>query len=448
MTTQMHFEALFKLVKNRERELFREQFSKLHERDQAIFFAELYPENKQKIADLLMPEEFAELFVYLDFDSMREFTLTLPNYFLEESLNYVPDDVLVEFLSQLELDEQEVIFSYLNPELRTVVRRLLAHEFGSAAYIMTTKFISVSVLDTVDEAIRSIRELERGSETIYYLYCVDAQKILKGVVSLRDLIMSTGTTRIEDVMNNHPVSVHAHMDQEEVAKLISEYDLLAIPVVGDNGYLLGIITVDDIMDIMEDEVTEDFHKFSGIVTEDDEQEVGILGMTKQRLPWIIILIFLGLISANLIGHFEETLTSVVALAAFMPIVLDSAGNVGTQALAVAVRRITLGEDDYIGFFKTLRNEFFTGTLIGIASGITIGLLSGFMYSNIALGMIIGLALFLTLSISTVIGFTVPSLFSKIGIDPAVASGPFITTLSDTFALITYFGLATFFLHLL
>src|SRR5699024_215884 len=212
--------------------------------------------------------------------------------------------------------------------------------------------------------------------------------------------------------------------------------------------LLGIVTVDDVLDIIHDEMTEDFHRFGGISASDEEttEEETILQMTRKRLPWIIILIFLGLISANLISAFEETLAQVVALAAFMPIILDTAGNVGTQSLAVSVRRLTVNKDEEENFWKLLGKEFGSGVLIGLVAALTIGILSYFLYGNFILSAIISVSLLITLSLSTVIGATIPSLFDKIGIDPAVASGPFITTINDTYALVIYFGLATYFIN--
>ena len=250
-------------------------------------------------------------------------------------------------------------------------------------------------------------------------------------------------------MNTQPEFVETNVDQEEVAKVIQDYDLLAIPVVNQSRQLVGIVTVDDVMDIIQDEMEEDFRKFSGISGDDDDSaDKSILNMTKQRVPWIIILILLGLGSASLISAYEETLAQVVALASFMPIILDSAGNVGTQSLAVSVRRITLAEESDEPFIKLVLREFVSGILMGLASAVTIGIIAFVMYQNIILSFIVGVSLLITLSIATVVGCVVPTLFNAIGIDPAVASGPFITTICDGFALIMYFNLATNLLHLL
>ena len=437
---KLYFDEMFKLVKNKKRDEFRKEFLKLHERDQADFFHELYPENKRNISELLLPDEFAELFEYMDRESQWESIKTLPELYLAKSINLVADNVLVEFIDGLEENEQEEVFGLLNTENFALVTTLLHNDSETAAAIMTTQFFTINVEDTADKVINTLRGMNPKSEILFYLYCVDDKNHLQGVVSLRDLLLSPVDSIIKDLMNKYPVYVSPETDQEEVAKLISDYDLLAIPVVQDDNVLLGIVTVDDVMDIMEEEFTEDFHKFSGIMKDDKDEDDTILSMAKNRLPWIIILLFLGLISAKLIGHFEETLSQVVALAAFMPIILDSAGNVGTQSLAVSVRRLTLGDEEK--FSSALIKELVTGAIIGVVAGAVITVLSLLMYGDKMLGLVVGVSLGVTLSLSTVIGYAVPKIFNRLAIDPAVASGPFITTLCDTFALNLYFGLAT------
>lgn len=445
MHNNTYFDNLFKLVKNQEREAFRQEFVKLHEKDQADFFELLYPDNKKKITDLLEPSEFAELFTFLSDESKEQALETMDSNYLNSAFQYVPDDVLADFMDELEHDQQQELQAVLPKHKAELVDNLLTSEDDSAASIMTSHFISFSIDNTVDQVIEKMRAMPESQEMVYYMYCVDKDNRLQGVVSLRDLIRNQGDTSVESIMNSHPVYANLDTDQEEVAKVISDYDLLALPVLDDNKVLRGIVTVDDIMDILEEEVTEDFHRFSGIMPEDDLIEGSIMTMTKQRLPWIVILIFLGLISARLIGYFEDTLAQIVALATFMPIILDSAGNVGTQSLAVAVRKLTLDQEKE-GFGKKLAEEFITGIIMGLVCGVIIGILSYFMYGNMILGGIVGISLALTLGLSTVIGYIVPHVFHKLNIDPAVASGPFITTICDSFALIVYFGLSTYLIH--
>lgn len=449
MNREEYYDQIYKAIKREEREEFRDLFLKLHERDQVEVFHLLYPEKKVKITEFLMPVEFAELFDDMDFDDQLAAFYYLPSSYLQNVFSFIADDNVVQFISQLDEEKRQQALDIMKPEDLQAIESLLKQKLGTAGALMTTELIRVTTEDTADDVIADMRLIGAQAETIYYIYVVNPSNQLTGVLSLRDLLLSPGDTKVKEIMNTQTIYVSQEMDQEDVARIIQEYDLLAVPVVNDDNILLGIVTVDDVLDVIHDEMTEDFHRFGGISSIDEEEGPEgetILQMTRKRLPWIIILVFLGLISANLISAFEDTLAQVVALAAFMPIILDSAGNVGTQSLAVSVRRLTLNEENEESFWKMLGKEFGSGVLIGLASAITIGVLSYFLYGSVTLSIIIGSALLMTLSLSTVIGSVVPTLFDKVGIDPAVASGPFITTINDTFALVVYFSLATYFIH--
>lgn len=448
MNREEYHESIYKAIKEGQREEFRDLFLKLHERNQAEVFRLLYPDKKVKITEFLLPDEFAVVFEEMDIDDQLAAFYYLPDTYLQNVFSYIADDNVVHFIGQLDPEKREEALKMMKPEDLKPIENLLKQELGTAGALMTTELIRVSTEQTADEVIADMRLIGAQAETIYYIYVVNMDNQLTGVLSLRDVLLSPGNTKVEKIMNTQTISVSEDMDQKDVARIIQEYDLLAVPVINNENTLLGIVTVDDVLDIIHEEMTEDFHRFAGISASDEESPEGetVLQMTRKRLPWIIILIFLGLISANLIGAFENTLAQVVALAAFMPIVLDSAGNVGTQSLAVSVRRLSLKEENEDSFWKMLGKEFASGILIGVASAVTIGILSFILYSNVILSFIIGASLLVTLSLSTVIGATIPTLFYKIGIDPAVASGPFITTINDTFALVFYFGLATYFIN--
>lgn len=450
MDKKKYYDLIYKSIKQDNREKFRDLFLRLHERDQVNVFHLLYPDKKVKIINFLEPDEFAELFEEMNFDNQLAAFYYLPKSFLRDVFSYIADDDVVEFIGQLNDERQAEALEIMKPKDFNPIESLLKEKFETAGSVMTTELIKVLPDVTVDDVIEDMRIVGSHAETIYYIYIVNKKNQLLGVLSLREILLSPGDTLVKDIMNIQTISVPQAMDQEEVARIIQEYDLLAVPVVTGDNTLLGIVTVDDILDIVHFEMTEDFHRFSGITTVDDDETESetVLQMTRSRLPWIIILIFLGLISANLINFFEETLEQVVALAAFIPIILDTAGNVGTQSLAVSVRRLTLQEDNEDSFWEMLGKEFGSGVLIGIASSVTIGILSYVLYGSLAFSVIIGLSLLLALSLSTVIGTIVPIIFNKVGVDPAVASGPFITTINDTFALVVYFGLATYLIHLI
>lgn len=439
------YNTLLMLLSEHRMEEFYDLFMELHERDQAEFINRYEPENYQLFAELFSPSEMSRLISYLDFNVLQKLINILPHAYLSEIFLLLPDDQLLDIVNDVEFTDRQKIIATLPSKTLEELNALLNNKVESAGSIMTSRFVSIFTNNTVDEVIKKIRLIGKNHELIYYIYCVDQSNHLMGVISLKELITEPGTKIIEDIMKISPISVNLDSDQENVAHLISDYNLLALPVVDNDNKIKGIVTVDDVIDIIAAETTEDFHKFSGILTIEEDDGDTITSMTKQRLPWLVLLIFLGLLSANLINYFEDTLSKVVALATFMPILLDSAGNAGTQSLAVAVRKLTLNEDSKEEILKVVFKEWVTGILVGLICGVTISIISYFMYHDIQLGLIVGASLAVTLSISTIIGYIIPTIFHKINIDPAVASGPFITTICDVFALIVYFGLASYFI---
>ncbi|AMB99233.1 hypothetical protein AWM75_04070 [Aerococcus urinaehominis] len=448
--TQQYYHMIFKALKEKDRDQFRHLFLKLHQRDQVQVFYYMYPEKKAQIPHMLSAAEFADLFAILDQDQRYQAWDKLDHDYMAGVFSHTPKDELTDFIQGLTIADQQAVLKLLAGPDRLAVEQLMDYPAETAGSLMTTEMVKVNNQATVDQVIDSLRQMADRVETLYYIYVVDEQDCLLGVISLRSLIIAEGGRKVSDLMTSQLITVDRYTDQEAISHIIKDYDLVAVPVLDELGQLVGIVTIDDIMDVVDLEVSEDFHKFAAIQSADEpgHEGEGILAIAKSRLPWIVILIFLGLISANLIAAFEDTIAQIVALAAFMPIIMDSAGNVGTQSLAVAVRRITSGEDQTMSLSKRVWHEFCAGVIIGLVAGFCLGLTSYLLHRNLVLSLIISISLWLTLSVSTVIGYLVPSLFTKLKIDPAVASGPFITTINDTFGLLIYFSLATYLLHLL
>ena len=442
-----HYDQMYKAVKNNDRETFRKLFLKLHTRDQTELFHLLYPEKKKKISDFIEPEEFADIFEWLELEDQKQAVEYLPKHYIADVFSETATDNVSRFLSQLPLNEQKSILEMMKQKDRILIEELLSYEPRTAGSIMTKEFIYVTIDQTVSEVITQLRRVGKNAETIYYMYVVDDKMHLRGVVSLRDLIVSSENEKVGHIMSEQVISVSLIEDQEEVARVIQEYDLLAVPVIQDDGVVLGIVTVDDVMDVLDDETAEDFQEFSAIKPSETDEEMNIYQTAKARVPWIVILIFLGMTTAGLISRFEETLQSVVALAAFIPIIMDAAGNVGTQSLAVAVREISMPDSKKKpSTLEIIKRELGAGFLIGIASMISVFILVIILYQNLVLALVIGLSMVLTLSVSSVIGALVPMVATKFKIDPAIASGPFITTINDTIGLFIYFSMASFLLQ--
>lgn len=425
-----------------DRKMFRATFLDLHPFDQAEMFGEFTKEQRKKGYDYLTPEEFALIFENLVTDEQILFFHEMDEHYSSEMLNNMFTDDVVTFLTEVNGEAAEEILETLDEDKAEKIEILLSYEPETAGAVMTKEFISISSKETAGNVIKQLRKEAPSAEVIYYNYVVDQFGTLVGVVSLRDLITAQPMETIENIMSRRVVSVPDEMDQEEVAAVIQKYDLLAVPVVSKQSRLLGIVTVDDIIDIIEDEMTEDFGEISATKGATDIN-ISAFTAAKKRSPWIVTLMFLGLITASVINYFEDTLEQVVMLAIFIPMIMDSAGNVGTQSLGVAVRGIALGTIDQSDFWKMIRREFGTGLMIGIISMGLISIVIPFFYDvNWIVGVIVGVSLLGTLSISAVVGAVVPLIINKLKFDPAIASGPFITTLNDIIGLLIYFSIAT------
>ncbi|WP_147805038.1 magnesium transporter [Alkalicoccus halolimnae] len=413
----------------------------LHPIDRTEIYRELTEEQRRFIHEVLSPKEIGEIFDKLQTDEQTEFIREVDSQYVGNMFDDMYADDAADFLAEMEEETASNILQMMKQEEAEEVRELMSYEEETAGAIMTKEFIVLHSSDKVGEVMKRLRKEAPEAETIYYLYVVDEGHKLAGVVSLRDLIIADPKETVKKAMSTRVVSVDLEEDQEDIAKLIRKYDFLAVPVVTTQNTLVGIITVDDIMDVVEEETEEDFGEISAARGSLDAK-ISSFGAAKKRAPWIIMLMFLGLITANVIGQFEETLEAVVLLSVFIPLIMDSAGNTGTQALAVVVRRLAVGSIDGNGIKNMVKREFGTGMLLGLFCAVTLMVLIPLFYGSFILAGIVGLSLFFTLSMATIVGSIIPLIINKLKIDPAVASGPFITTLNDIIGLLIYFSIAT------
>lgn len=426
---------------------FRSTFLELHPSDQADIFITLDKDARSRGYSFLTSKEFADIFGGLNVRDQKLFFLELDETYASDMFNNMFTDDVANFLTEINSNRAEEILLKMDKEKSEKVKGILSYAHETAGAIMTKELISISSTQTVADVLEKLRKEAPDAEIIYYLYVVDPSGILVGVVSLRDLIIASPQTVIADIMSTRPVSVLEDMDQEDVGHLIKKYDFLAAPVVSEENRLLGIVTVDDVMDILEAETTEDFGEISATKGATDIN-LSAFTAAKKRSPWIIALMFFGLITGGVIGQFEETLESVVLLAAFIPMIMDSGGNVGTQSLAVSVRGLALGTIEKNSLWRMVRREFTTGAMIGLICMVLIAALVAIFYGNWMLGLIVGVSILCTLAISAVIGSVIPLLINKLKFDPAIASGPFITTLNDIIGLLIYFSIATYLMEFL
>ncbi|WP_284139398.1 MULTISPECIES: magnesium transporter [unclassified Virgibacillus] len=427
--------------------VFRQDFLDLHPYDQAMYFMEQIESYRMKIYAYLSPLEVAGLMEHIELDDTTSFFTEMDPRFASAVLAEMATDDAVDILNEMEKDKVASFLTIMDKQAAEEIKQLLHYEEKTAGSIMTTEFVAIDKTKTVQETMLQLKKEAPEAETIYYLYVVDEDKRLAGVISLRDLIIADDHAIIGDLMSEKVVYVSVGKDQEDVAQMIRDYDFLALPVVDFQNHLLGIITVDDILDVMEEEASDDYSKFAAVSDVDRPDENAFIA-AKKRLPWLIILLFLGMLTASLISQFEDTLQKVAVLAIFIPVIAGMAGNTGTQALAVAVRGLATGEYGKGGKLKLILREGATGLITGSVSGIVIALVIFLWKDQLFLGLLVGFSIMVTLIVATLTGSLIPILMDRLKIDPAVASGPFITTINDIISVLIYFGMATLFMNLL
>lgn len=400
-------------------------------------------EEKLTLLRYFDPEDVAIVFFELeDADLMQDLLNSLPE---EEALaiaEVIPTDDAVDLLADLEDEEQDQILEYFDDEVADDIRRIMGYDEETAGGLMTTEFVVIPEYVHAEKAIDIIRTFSYDAETIYYIYVIDAWNHLVGIMSLRELIVADPQTKVSDIMNRNVVAVNVHDDQEEVADMIAKYNFLAVPVTDDDGHMAGIITVDDILDVIHEEATEDMYRMAGISESHDEEDATIFQSYTARMPWLLITILGGIGAGTVLSHFTDQLSAVIALTIFIPMIIGIAGNVGTQSATVTVRSIAMGITDDRSALLTILREALIGLGLGITLGCIVGAVATFWQGSPKLGLVVGLAIFINNFTAALMGTVVPLALKKMGIDPAVSSAPFITTAVDVLGLITYALVAT------
>ncbi|WP_425454687.1 magnesium transporter [Falsibacillus pallidus] len=440
------FEKLEAALKNNDIDAFRSEFMDMHPYDQTQFFLKMDKDDRRELYHFLSPDEMSEIFqnIEVEEEDYQDILEEMNPKYAADMISSMYTDDAVDVLNELDKDHVASYLTIMDEEAADEIKELLHYEEYTAGSIMTTEFISIAANQTVRSAMYILKKEAPNAETIYYVYVVDDEKRLVGVISLRDLIISDDDTMISEIMYTRVMAVSAAEDQEQVAKKMKDYDFLAVPVVDFQRHLLGIITVDDIIDVLDEEASDDYSKLAG-VSDVDTLDKNPFSAAKKRLPWLIVLLFLGMFTASLIGRFEETLSKVAILAVFIPLIGGMSGNTGTQALAVVVRGIATGDLERESKWKLLLRELGTGLITGTTCGIIVMLVVYLWQGEFFLGILVGISILASLIVATLAGALVPLLMHRLKIDPAVASGPFITTINDIISILIYFGIATAFM---
>lgn len=445
----MDFERTMQLLNEKKYNIIKSELGNYQTADIAEFIEEL--EEKQALVFFrLLPKEIAsEVFSYLSVDRQAEIS-ALANE--KELANIVADlyfDDKVDYLEEMPAYVVKKILRNTSEAERKLINQFLAYPENSAGSLMTIEFVDIKKELTVSEVLDKIRKTGPNKETIYTCYVTDSWRHLLGTISLKELVLADVNTKIEDIMHTGPIYVNTHDDQEDIADTFKKYDLLAIPVVDNENRLVGIITIDDIVDVIEEENTEDFYKMAAVAPSDEEYiNTGVLALSRKRIIWLLVLMISATFTGYIIKSFESTLSSVIALSAFIPMLMNTGGNAGSQASAIVIRSIVLGElsfkDIFKVFWKELRISLLVGSVLGFLNFIRIFFLERYSFP---IALTVSATMLFTVVIAKVIGGMLPIIAKKLRLDPAIMSMPIISTIVDAVTLIIYFYFAMWFLKI-
>lgn len=440
-------ESIKRLLRRNAIPHLRKIVNKTHAADLSDVFPFLTVRQQHKLFELIDDvEKKGILFSELDEATFLAFVEQMNVDDIVPVLEAMPSDDVADLLGQLRDEKSDAILKKMKREGQEEVENLLKYGDDTAGGIMVPDFIALREDATAGEAIKMFQKDYKDVEMPFYLYVVDEYGKLVGVSSLRQLVVVSPDTPLKAFMSTDVFSVRTDTDQEEVAKLVARYDILAVPVVDDTNTLMGIITVDDVIDIIKEEATEDILKMAGVGTEFIESK-SILKNTRIRMPWLLASCFGGLAATFIIGEFEESLKQVSALAAFIPVIMGMGGNIGTQSSTIVVRGISTGFLDVREIWSVVFKELSIGLLLGLVYGTLIGVVAQFRFSGAKLALAVGSAVICSMSVAALVGSLVPMVFARMNVDPAVATGPFVTTSIDIIAVFFYFQIASILLGL-
>ena len=396
---------------------------------------------------LLSKDRAADVFSYLDTEHQEMIINTMTDVETKNIFDELYFDDIVDIIEEMPSNVVKKILKNTDAKDRHMINQLLKYPDNSAGSIMTTEYVDLKKDMKVSQAIKVIRDTVEEKENIYTCYVISEDRKLEGVVSLKELITSEDDIVIENIMNRNFVSDHTNDDQEMVADIIKKYDLIVLPVVDIENRLLGIITIDDVMDVIDKEATEDFHKMAGISpVEESYLKTNAFTMARQRIMWLIVLMISATFTGRIIKSYEDVLQSVVILASFIPMLMDTGGNAGAQSSTIVVRALALGDVTIKDTFKILRKEFFISFIVALVlAAINYLRLITLTKTSLDVALTVSVTLIFVVIISKIIGASLPVVAKVLKLDPAIMAGPLITTILDALTLTIYFKFASIFL---
>lgn len=446
---ELLLEQINELIQKGEISALRELLTELNVVDIAQIIEEIEQSDRLPVFRVLPKDLSAEVFAYLETDTQAELVRMINDAELERLLDEMFLDDTVDFLEEVPANVVTRVLAHSAPEARKLINRFLKYPEDCAGSIMTIEMVQLHTSFTAAQAIEQIRKTGVDKETVYTCYCTDRERHLLGSIPLLSLLLCNENELVGDIMEDDAqlISVNTLDDREEVADIVKKYDLLSVPVVDNENRLVGIITVDDIVDVIEEETTEDFEKMASLAPSDNEYlKTGVLKLAKNRIPWLLILMISGTFTGKIVEGYETLLSGFVALTASMPMLMGTSGNAGQQISTLMIRGLAVGEIELRDYFRVVFKELRVAAICGLVLGIAnIGRMYLFCDGTLDVYLVVSLAMFFAVIVAKLIGCSLPIFAKLIRLDPALMAGPLISTLLDMITLSIYFALAKVFL---
>ena len=437
----MKSDALKEMLESRSFTELKEVLENSNSADISLLFGELYGEELILFYRLLSKDKAASVFSYMDPDTQESLITSMTDKELKEVMDemFIDD---VDMIEEMPANLVKRILRHTSPEDRLAINDLLHYPSGSAGSVMTVEFIDLKEQMTVAEAFAKIRRVGVDKETIYTCYVLDEARTLIGIVTVKTMLLSGNETKIGDIMETNFISVNTLDDKEDAAKKFDKYDFLALPVVDTEDKLVGIITIDDAVDVLQEETTEDFEKMAAMTPSDSSYfKTSVWSHAKNRILWLVILMLSASITGAILTRYQEAFAAVPLLVSFIPMIMNTGGNCGNQSASLIIRGIALDEILPSDFFKALFKEFRVSLICALALAVVNGIRIFLVYKDIALTIVISLTLICTVIISKALGCSLPLLAKKLKLDPALMASPLITTIVDACSMFIYFNIA-------
>lgn len=449
MDEKLTMDEILDLIDEKQYTRLRQEIAEWNEADIAAVLEELPHEELLRVFRILPKGIAADVFAYLPIETEQDIITTLTDREATNIINNLMADDAADLMEEMPAGFVKKLLANADPEARRDINHLLRYPEDSAGSIMTVEFVDLKENLTVEECIDRIRRIGISSETINICYVLDLGRHLIGTVLLRDLIFNQPDKHVVEFMNENVISVNTMMDQEEVARMFQKYDFTTMPVVDNEGRLVGIITIDDVVDILQEETTEDIEKMAAILpTDKPYMKTGVFETYKKRIPWLLLLMISATVTGKIITHYEEALGAYVVLTAFIPMLMDTGGNAGGQASVTIIRGLSLDEIAWGDIFKVIWKEIRVSVICGITLAVAnFAKIMMIDHVPLAVTFVVCLTLVVAVIFAKIVGCTLPMIAQKLGFDPAVMASPFITTIVDALSLMIYFRFATLILHL-